>query len=801
MIQPIRVLLVEDSPDDAELTMRALRRGGFDPTYARVDTPEAMRAAFAQGTWDLVIADYSMPRFNGLAALKMLRESELDLPFILVSGAVGEDVAVEAMRCGADDYVLKSNLARLPLAAERELRDYQVRIERNRAQARYRSLADRVPVGLFRISAAGDLLEFNPPLIEMLGFPQGGSPRRLNLAEVCLRPDERARLKTILDREGVVKNFAMELRRPDGSVIWCEQSARAIYDATGEILHYEGVLVDITSRKRAEEEANRARDKVRDLALETARLRSEFLASMSHEIRTPLVGIIGTGELLSHSVLTLEQRRLTEIIRSSGELLLTVVNDILDFSKLAAGRVVLEKLDFDIVELTECLIDAFAAAACAKNIELALHLDPNLPTGLKGDQNRLRQVLNNLVGNAIKFTDRGDVTVRATRVDENGDGVLVRFEVADTGIGIPYAAQGRLFQPFVQAEGSTSRRFGGTGLGLVIAAKLLEQMGGEIGFESTPGAGSNFHFTARFAKGSEIARPWMSASALSCFKTMRAIIINESPALRRVISDYLSSWGVENAAVGSGAEAIAMLQRTPAGGHDQIIQFIALLDEQTPAIGAHGVARAIKDQCGSERCKVIMLGTEREARPAADGVDRWITKPVRPSHLFSCLLELCGNSDRGVIGKVAVAASGPPADGIPDWRRAMHVLLVDDNLVNRIIGAKQLSALGFTAEIADGARQGLALVAKDSPDIVLMDCEMPEMDGYEAVAEIRRREGSVRHTVVIALTAYATADDRARCLDAGMDDYLSKPVKLDALAAMLDRWRHGELAPTVSSRL
>ena len=797
MIQSIRVLIIEDSPDDAELTVRALRRGGFDPTYERVDTPEAMRAALAHGGWDLVIADYSMPRFSGLAALEMLRDTGLDLPFILVSGTVGEDAAVEAMRCGADDYVLKSNLARLPLAAERELRDYEVRVERNRAEARYRSLADRVPVGLFRISAEGDLLEFNPPLIEMLGYPEGSSPQRVNLAEVWLRPDERARLEAIIDREGVVKNFAMELRRPDGSVIWCEQSARAIYDATGEILHYEGVLVDITSRKRAEAEADRARDQVRDLALETARLRSEFLASMSHEIRTPLVGIIGTGELLSHSVLTPEQRRLTEIIRSSGELLLTVVNDILDFSKLAAGRVVLENLDFDLIDVTEGLIDAFGAAAGAKNIELALHLDPNLPTGLKGDQNRLRQVLNNLVGNAIKFTDRGDVTVRAKRMGENADGVLVRFEVADSGIGIPYETQGRLFQPFVQAEGSTSRRFGGTGLGLVIAAKLLEQMGGEIGFESTPGAGSNFHFTARFAKGSEIARPWMSASALSCFKTMRAIVVNESPALRRVISDYLSSWGVEHAAVGSGAEAIAMLKHRPAGGHDQ---FIALLDEHTPAIGAIGLARAIKDQCGSERCKVIMLGTEREARPAADGVDRWLTKPVRPSHLFSCLLELCGNSDRGVIEKVPVATPGPPADGTLDWRRAMHVLLVDDNLVNRTIGAKQLSALGFAAKIADGARQGLALIAKDSPDIVLMDCEMPEMDGYEAVAEIRRREGSARHTVVIALTAHATADDRARCLDAGMDDYLSKPVKLDALAAMLDRWRHGEPAPTVSSQ-
>ena len=277
MSQPRRVVIVEDSPDDAELTVRALRRGACALTYHRVDTPEAMRRALEEQNWDIVIADYSMPRFTGLAALKMLQKAGLDVPFILVSGTVGEEVAVEAMKCGADDYVLKSNLARLPLAVERELRDYEVRAERNRAEARYRSLADRVPVGLFRISPEGDLLEFNPTLIEMLGFQAGSSPTRVNLAEVWLRQEERVRLKAIIDQVGVVKNFEMEIRRPDGSVIWCEQSARAVYDAAGKVAHYEGVLVDITYRKRAEDEANRARDRVRDLALETARMRSEFL--------------------------------------------------------------------------------------------------------------------------------------------------------------------------------------------------------------------------------------------------------------------------------------------------------------------------------------------------------------------------------------------------------------------------------------------------------------------------------------------------------------------------------------------
>jgi two-component system, sensor histidine kinase and response regulator len=794
--QPRRILIVEDSVDDAELEVRALRRGGCEVVYQRVDTPEAMRAALEGSTWDLVLADLAMPRFNGLAALKMLRSTGLDLPFILVSGTVGEDTAVEAMRSGADDYVLKSNLARLPVAVERELQDHEVRLERNRAEARYRSLADRVPVGLFRTLPGGTIIEGNPALIEMLGFSDADSLKRANAKDVWLRPDEFARLRAIIQQEGVIRNFEMEVRRPDGSVIWCEQSASAVYLESGQVEFYEGVLVDITGRKRAEEESNRARDSARDLALETARLRSDFLASMSHEIRTPLVGIIGTGELLSRSDLIAEQRRMIEIIRSSGELLLTIVNDILDFSKLAAGKVVLEKLDFDIVELIENLIDSFVATACAKGIELALYVDLNMTTGLLGDQSRLRQVLNNLVANAIKFTEHGEVTVRVTKAEETAGDALVRFEITDTGIGIELAAQARLFQPFVQAEGSTHRRFGGTGLGLVIAAKLTEQMGGEIGFESAPGKGSNFHFTVRLEKGAEIVRPWMSASAVSCFKEMRAIVVNDNPASRQVIADYLSKWGVKSVAAGCGTEALEMLERDPAGDEKQIV---ALIDEQTPDMGALRLARALKDHCGIGRCRVIMLSAESGARVTTDCIDAWITKPVRPSHLFSCLLELCGDTDRVRIARVAAMPLDPLVDDQHEWRKGVRVLLVDDNLVNRTIGAKQLSVLGYTGEIADSAKHGLQLISEQGPNIVLMDCEMPEMDGYQAVAALRQREGIARHTVVIALTAHATEGDRARCLKAGMDDYLSKPVKLQALAEMLDTWARGDPAQIAAS--
>jgi len=796
MKQSRRILIVDDSVDDVELEVRALRLGGCDLTYQRVDTPEAMQAALEGGHWDLVIADYSMPRFNGLAALKMVRDRGLDLPFVLVSGTVGEELAVEAMKGGASDYVLKSNLARLPLAVERELRDSEVRVERNRAEARYRSLVDRVPVGLCRISPGGGILEANPAMVEMLGFKDADSLKRANIAQLWLDDEEHARLLAIIEREGVVQNFEMGIRRADGSVIRCEQSARAVYDAAGKVEHYEGVLVDITSRKRAEEQANRSRDGVRDLALEAARLRSDFLASISHEIRTPLAGIIGAGELLSLSDLTPEQRRQTEIVRSSGELLLTTVNDILDFSKLAAGRVVLEKLDFDLVELTENLSDSFAVAARAKGIELALYVDVNMPSGLRGDPSRLRQILNNLMSNAIKFTQHGEVMVRANRVEDTAGDVLVRFEVIDTGIGIPSEMQGRLFQPFVQADSSTSRRFGGTGLGLVIAARLVDQMGGEIGFESAPGKGSNFHFTARLEKGLEIVRPWMTATATSCFNGIRALIVNDSPASRQVISEYLSRWGIENATAGSGAETPDILKLARAGDGEQVV---VLIDEQISGVGALSLARAIKQHSDLKHSKVIMLSARGDVSNATEVVDAWITKPVRPSYLFSCLLELCKNTG-GVNTKTVAARPPSPIDnGPPPWRKAVQVLLVDDNLVNRTIGAQQLSVLGYTAEIADGARRGLELVSSGRPDIVLMDCEMPEMDGYQAVTEIRRREGNTRHTVVIALNAHATEGDRARCLDAGMDDYLSKPVKLRSLAEMLDTWTRGKLDRTLTS--
>jgi len=776
-----RILIVDDSADDAELTVRVLRRGGCELTYERVDTPEAMRAALERGNWDLVIADYSMPRFDGIAALRLLQERELDLPFILVSGTVGEDVAVQAMKAGAHDYVLKNNLARLPPAVERELRDAEVRRERRRAEARYRSLFDRVPVGVFSITPAGRVLDANPAFVEMLGFADVESLKRIDIARLWDQPKERTRLRALIAREGVVQNFEMWMRRQDGSTICCAQSARAVYGAGGKVDHYEGVSVDITERKRAEEEVKRARD----LALEAVRLRSEFMHNMSHEIRTPLNGIIGSAELLALSELLPEQRRHAEIIQSSGELLLRIVNDILDFSRLSDGMIVLEQIDFDPIELVESLVDSFGGAARAKDLELALKVDISMPTGLRGDPQRLRQILSNLVSNAIKFTPAGEVLIRVTRVEESANDALMRFEVTDTGIGISPEVHSELFQPFVQADGSTNRRFGGTGLGLVISAQLTRQMGGEIGFDSEPDKGSKFHFTVRLAKGTEIGRPWMKPSAVSLFKRMRVLVVDTSLLSCRVISEYLSSWGIANVVLASGAEILDHLVLAAA---DNKMHAVVVLDEQLSNISGSSIARAIKSSAHGKDTKVVMLRSANSLNDSPEDVDFSITKPVRPSHLFNCLLALFLDSDHNFADSSQQVSPGTAGDGQYEWRKGIRVLVIDDNVTNRILIRQQLHVLGYTAEIVDGAPQGLEVLSREHCDIILMDCEMPEMDGYEGTAEIRRCEGDARHTVVIALTAHATEGDRERCLAAGMDDYLSKPVKLEKLAEVLDSW-------------
>ena len=780
----IKLLIVEDSSDDAELMVRALRRAGVDPTYERVETPEAMDAALARGTWDLVISDYSMPHFSGLAALKLLQDKELDLPFILVSGNAGENVAVDAMKAGAHHYILKDNLARLAPAVERELRDAELRRERRRAESRYRNLFNSVPVGVFLTTPEGKVIEANPRFVAMLGFEDEESLKRVHVDELWNHPEERSQLNALLARDGVVENREAEFRRPDGTIVWCVVSAHVVYDAAGKIDHYEGVSVDITERKRAEQELSRARD----AALEGVRIKSEFMSNMSHEIRTPLNGIIGMNELLLESGLNAEQLECAKTAAECGRLLMTIVNDILDFSKLIEGKVVFERIDFDLPGVLESTIESFAEKARSKGLELILAVAGGVPTMVSGDPNRLRQVLNNLIGNALKFTGGGEVAMSVTAQERTPDKVTIRFAIRDTGIGIPQALQAALFSPFSQADASTTRKYGGTGLGLTISAKLAEGMEGKIDIESVSGEGSIFYLTAVFGMPAALPAEMPETSPLA---GRSALVVDDNATNRAALADTMQLWGVIAHAVSSGDEALAAMRQRSAGTR---LFDVILVDAQMPGMDGATLARTIRLDPGLAKTPLIMMGAVRKAEASTargkDESEHWLSKPIKPSHLHAMLcavLSLRPPNPRRADNRVELAA--PSAAAVPSNDKSpdpMRILVVDDNLVNRKVAQKQLERLGYLVDAVEGGKPALAAMASAPYPVVLLDCEMPEMDGYATTAEIRRRESGQRHTTIIAMTGHALEGARERCLESGMDEYVAKPVTLDTLAAVLD---------------
>ncbi len=575
----------------------------------------------------------------------------------------------------------------------------------------------------------------------------------------------------------------------DGRESWASVTKVPIYTKSGSVTGIIGISRDITQLKEAET----ALEQARDTALETARVKSEFLANMSHEIRTPMNAITGMTGLLLDTPLNLEQREFTQTIRASTDNLLGIISDILDFSKIEAGKLTFETIDFDLRELVESAAEMLAARAQAKNVELACSLDANVPTLLRGDPGRIRQIIANLLSNGVKFTERGEVIVRvALETDSAAPTRLrVRVSVTDTGIGISHKALPLIFHAFTQADGSTTRKYGGTGLGLAISRQMVELMHGQIGVESTLGAGSTFWFTLPLEKQPAGApRPPRAPDDLAC---QRALIVDDNATHRQILHQQFTRWQLRANEAAGGREALDLLRMEAAIGDPFSL---VVLDLHMPEMDGLTLARAIKSDSRLVRSRLIMLTPLGHRLDAAEmqaaGISACLVKPVKEARLLDALVTVAA---AGFIEPPPPEKTHHPAAHAPEAatpHQSVRVLLAEDNAVNQKLGLRQLKKLGYAAHTANHGMEVLEALQHETFDLILMDCQMPEMDGYEVTRRIRALEaarpaGEKKSAYIIALTANALEGDRARCLAAGMNDYITKPVHLPDLEAALTR--------------
>jgi two-component system sensor histidine kinase/response regulator len=561
-----------------------------------------------------------------------------------------------------------------------------------------------------------------------------------------------------------------------GTAIDIQVAMAPLLDDANECIGSISVARDVTDHKRNAEALRLARE-----AAEAANhAKSSFLARMSHEIRTPMNGVLGMTELLLETGLTSTQRKYAETVQRSGQNLLGIINDLLDFSKIEAGKLELENVDMDLRRTIEDVVDLLAERAHTKGLELACSIPANLPTHVKGDPLRLGQIVTNLVGNAIKFTEQGSVVIRLASVEERPKRVTVRFEVSDTGVGIGPEAQARIFDEFSQGDGSTTRKHGGSGLGLAISKQLVEMMGGTIQVESALGTGSTFTFTVGFEK--QEALPAEDAP-MGMLTGVRALIIESTAIHRGILHSQMSNWGMTNRVAATPEQAIDLLAQAGSRGAPYDI---AIMDLSLPGMDAIELARKIRAAAGKVRL-VMLTRRQVDLKHARDaGIDACLAKPVRQTVLYECLVNVMAGQTQEAV---SAPATREPVNAAPAGIRG-NVLLVEDNLINQQVALGILQIQAYSVTVVNNGKEAVDAYAQGEFDLILMDCHMPEMDGFEATREIRAREraASAKRTPIIALTANAMAHDREECLNAGMDDHLAKPFSMQTLQDMLERW-------------
>ncbi|HEY9784489.1 MAG TPA: response regulator [Candidatus Obscuribacterales bacterium] len=677
----IRVLLVEDNPADAKLfrTMLSASQSTFF-TIERTDRLSSSIKRLSAGDIDLVLLDLSLPDGQGLDTFLRIHLEAPDVPVIVLSGLDDESVALEAVKAGAQDYLVKGQVNGSWL-----VRAIRHAIERHQTEHKVKLLNKELENRILELAA--------------------------------------------LNKELTV---------------------------------------------------------TRDRALEASQYKSQFVAKISHEIRTPVSSILGVSELLARTELTEEQREFAEIINEAAKSLLSIINEVLDFSKVEAGKVELEITDFSIVSLVEGTAELLVHAARQKKLALMTFIDPAIPTTLMGDPVRLRQILLNFASNAIKFTDKGEVVLKATMESEDAKGVTVRLSVSDTGIGMTEAASSRLFQPFVQLS---STKYGGTGLGLSICKQLVDLMGGQIGLETIEGKGSQFWFSVRLARQApeDVATGPSLLSAGLPLRDIRVLVIDDNATSRDILHRYVRGAGLGNGTAASAEEALSML-RNATQNHDPYT--IAIIDLGHNSEGNARLAEQIKADpliCTTELVYITALDEPGKGEIAANsGFSGYLVKPVRQLQLMDCLTDILERLDEDGICPRPIKRAAPPRE-----QRLAEVLVVEDSPLQQQVLVRQLKRLGLNAQVAANGRQAVEAAARKNFGLILMDLDLPEMDGLEATKAIRKFESdneSGRHTPIVAMTARLMEGDDDSCFKAGMDQYLTKPVTLESLSKVLSDW-------------
>jgi two-component system sensor histidine kinase/response regulator len=790
--EPVHILYVEDDPGLARLVQKRLQRVGYVVDIA-TDGEEGIKK-YEADSYDLLFVDQNLPVYDGLEVIRILGSKGSLPPTIMITGTGDERVAVESMKLGARDYIVKDTgagyLELLPSVIEKQLQQRRAVEEKQRAEEALRksqqelqSLMDASPVAISWADLEGNIQYINRKHHELFGYTLEDIPtidewRRqadhdpvqrekfANWGEELLEAHKHGRSLPTLEMTVTCKDGSLRYVTVEGAVV--SNNNLVIYN-------------DITERKKMEEALRQAK-----IEAETAnRSKTEFLASMSHEIRTPMNAIIGMADLLLETELTPEQEQYVQVFQSAGENLLNIINDIIDISKVEAGHIQLETIDFDLNEIIEKLCDVMAIRAHEKGLELVYNLMPDVPIDLLGDPTRLRQILVNLIGNAIKFTEKGEVLIQIENQTLKKETVELLCSVKDTGIGMSAEQMETIFDPFTQADSSITRKYGGTGLGLAISKQLVELMGGHIKVGSKPGHGSTFSFTAQFGIQTEPKEHTQKATV--DMKGVKVLVVDDNETNRMIVRNSLSKLGAIITEADCGERGLAEFKRALKAKKPYQL---ALIDRRMPGMDGFELAQHLKESMGNiKNTAVMMLTSDNRGDDFALckelDIAFYLVKPVKKADLLDAIASIMGRKIGSVAGEV-------PETKAVDFSktRSFNLLLVEDSADNRLIIQAYFKRASDHIDIAENGAIAVEKFKCGQYDLVLMDVQMPVMDGYSATREIRKweQEQGREETPIIALTAHAMKEDAQKSRDAGCTDHLTKPIKRATLMEAVQKY-------------